>query len=144
MKIRGMKTGTKRILLFATVLLVVACGPGMAQEGAKNETTDQEAELAKKLQNPVATLINVPIENNWDFGIGNARAMTYTANFKPVIPFSLNKDWNLITRTIVPVMYAESPDKGGPSKAGLGDIKTTVYFSPKKPVGGWFWGLGRD
>jgi hypothetical protein len=98
--------------------------------------------LAKKLANPVSTLINVPIENNWDFGIGKARAMSYTANIKPVVPFSLNKDWNLITRTIIPVMYTESPDKGGPTKSGLGDIKSTIYFSPVEPIGSWFWGLG--
>ena len=139
---RAIKMDTKSILLCAIVLLVVARGAAMAQEGAKNEAADQHADLAQKLQNPVAAIINLPIENNWDFGIGNARAMTYTANFKPVIPFSLNRDWNLITRTIVPVMYAESPDKGGPSKAGLGDIKATVYFSPNKPVEGGFWGLG--
>ena len=48
----------------------------------------------------------------------------------------------LITRTIIPVMYAESPDKDGPSKSGLGDIKSTIYFSPVEPIGGWFWGLG--
>lgn len=139
---RAMKMDTKSIPACATVLLVVACGPAMAQEGANYDVANQHADLAQKLQNPVAAIINLPIENNWDFGIGNARAMTYTANFKPVIPFSLNKEWNLITRTLVPVVYAESPDEGGPSKTGLGDIKATVYFSPNKPLEGWFWGLG--
>ena len=76
----------------------------------------------------MAAIINLPVENNWDFGIGNARAMTYTANFKPVIPFSLNKDWNLITRTIVSVVYAESPDEGGPNW-GLGF--TAAFAFPK-------------
>jgi len=126
---RGERSGV--LLLCLAILLIAA---PLWAEG--------EAELAKKLLNPVSTLINVPIENNWDFGIGEARAMSYTANIKPVVPFSLNKDWNLITRTIVPIMYAESPDTGGPSKSGLGDIKSTIYFSPVKPIGGWFWGLG--
>ena len=40
--------------------------------------------LSKELQNVVATVANVPIENNWDFSIDKARAMSYTANFKPV------------------------------------------------------------
>jgi hypothetical protein len=123
--------GSTAVLL---AMLIAAALPALAQEPGTN--------LAKELQNPVATVINVPIENNWDFGIGKARAMSYTSNFKPVVPFSLNKDWNLITRTIVPVLYAESPDEGGPRKAGLGDIKSTIYFSPAKPIGGWFWGLG--
>lgn len=55
----------------------------------------------------------MPIQNNWDFGYGSANAMRYTANVQPVIPISLTKDWNLITRTIVPVIYAEEQD-GGP------------------------------
>ena len=80
------------------------------------------AELAKKLQNPVADLISVPLQNNWDFGIGPADAMRYTVNIQPVIPVSLTHDWNLIIRTILPVIYAESPVPGGDTKAGLGDI----------------------
>ena len=64
------------------------------------------AELAKKLQNPVASLISVPVQNNWDFGIGPADAMKYTANIQPVIPISISKDWNLIVRTIMPVNSA--------------------------------------
>ena len=62
-------------------------GAGVDDEKAK------AAELAKKLQNPVAALISVPIQNNWDFGIGPANAMKYTANVQPVIPITLNGDW---------------------------------------------------
>ena len=81
---------------------------------AQDAATDDKAaaaELAKKLSNPVASLISVPIQNNWDFGIGSANAMRYTANIQPVIPISLSEDWNLITRTIVPVIYAQSPSR---------------------------------
>src|SRR5437773_1427447 len=91
-------------------------------EEADDKAQAAEAELAKKLQNPVANLISVPIQNNWDFGIGSANAMRYTANVQPVVPFSLNKNWNLITRTIVPFIYAESPTPGGADHAGMGDI----------------------
>ena len=143
MKIRVMKMGTKSILLFATVLLVVAWGPAMAQEGAKNEAADQEAELAKKLQNPVASLISVPLQFNWDTGIGPEDASRYTLNVQPVIPFSIGKEWNLITRTIVPFIYAESPVAGGDHKSGLGDIVQSFFLSPKAPTsGGWIWGAG--
>ncbi len=79
----------------------------------------------------------MPIQNNWDFGIGPANAMCYTANVQPVVPLSLTKDWNLIVRTIMPVIYAESPVKGGDSHYGLGDITQSFFFSPKDPVGGW-------
>jgi hypothetical protein len=104
---------------------------------------DDPAELAKKLQNPIADLISVPLQNNWDFGIGPAEAMRYFVNIQPVIPVSLTTDWNLILRTILPVIYAESPVPGGDNRAGLGDILQSFFFSPKAPTrGGWIWGAG--
>ena len=119
--------------------------PGPADTNADAAAPDEEAqaaELAKKLQNPVASLISVPIQNNWDFGIGRANAMRYTANIQPVIPLSISKDWNLIVRTIVPVIFAESPTEGGDDEAGLGDIVQSFFFSPKEPVGGWIVAAG--
>jgi hypothetical protein len=110
--------------------------------GAGDDEQAKEAELAKKLQNPVANLISVPIQNNWDFGIGPARAFKYTANIQPVIPFSISEDWNLITRTIMPVIYAQSPVVGGSDHSGLGDIVQSFFLSPKAPVGGWILGAG--
>ncbi|MFZ0827820.1 MAG: transporter [Verrucomicrobiia bacterium] len=110
--------------------------------GAPADAKDEEAELAKKLNNPVAALISVPIQNNWDFGIGPAHAMKYTANIQPVIPISMCRDWNLILRTIVPVIYAESPVNGGLDRSGLGDTTQSFFFSPKAPVGGWILGAG--
>ena len=61
---------------------------------AGGNATDEQAELAKKTQNPVATLVSVPIQNNWDFGIGPANAMKYTANLQPVVPFMLIRNGN--------------------------------------------------
>ncbi len=113
-------------------------GGGSPGEDAK----DQEAELAKKLNNPVASLISVPIQNNWDFGIGSANAMKYMANIQPVIPISISEDWNVIVRTILPVIYAESPTQGGANHSGLGDTTQSFFFSPKNPVGGWILGAG--
>ena len=108
---------------------------------APSDEQAQSAELAKKLQNPIADLISVPIQNNWDFGIGPAHAMRYTANIQPVIPLSLTKDWNLIIRTIMPVIYAGSPIPGGDHTAGLGDITQSFFLSPKAPTrGGWILG----
>jgi hypothetical protein len=110
--------------------------------GAAEDEAAKEAELVKQTLNPVASLISVPIQNNWDFGIGPAHAFKYTANIQPVIPISLSEDWNLISRTIVPVIYAQSPVKGGEDHAGLGDITQSLFFSPKNPVGGWIMGAG--
>ena len=110
--------------------------------GAEVDAQDARAELAKKLQNPVANLVSVPIQNNWDFGIGSANAMKYTANIQPVVPVSISEDWNLIVRTILPVIYAESPVKGGRDAWGLGDTTQSFFLSPKQPVGGWILGAG--
>ena len=74
--------------------------------------------MVKKTLNPVASLISVPIQNNWDFGIGPADAIRYTANVQPVIPFTLNQDWNLISRTILPFIYQESRFAGDGSHSG--------------------------
>ena len=129
-------------------LLALACGLAFTTTTAlfaQDAATDDKAaaaELAKKLSNPIASLISVPIQNNWDFGIGPANAMRYTANIQPVIPFTLNTNWNLITRTIVPVIYAESTGPGVGDKSGLGDIVQSFFFSPKEPVGGWIMGAG--
>src|SRR6266581_721269 len=101
-----MKTGPTRNLIAAALVGVLGLSATtlVAQDAASDDTKAQEAELAKKLQNPVANLISVPIQNNWDFGIGEANAMRYTANIQPVIPLSITEDWNLITRTILPVI----------------------------------------
>jgi len=116
---------------------------GLARADEASETTsDEQGELAKELQNPVASLISVPVQNNWDFNIGPARAMRYTVNVQPVIPFSLTEDWNLITRTILPIIHAESPVKGGEDHSGNGDIVQSFFFSPANPIAGWIAGAG--
>jgi hypothetical protein len=121
-------------LPFATALF--------AQEATSDDQAAAEAELAKKLQNPIANLISVPIQNNWDFGIGPANAMKYTANVQPVIPVSISEDWNVIVRTIMPLIYAESSTAGGADHSGLDDITQSFFLSPKAPVGGWVVGGG--
>jgi hypothetical protein len=106
------------------------------------QAQESSEELAKKTQNPIANLISLPLQFNWDTGIGAEDASRYTLNVQPVIPFSLNTDWNLITRTIVPLIYADSPVAGGDSKSGLGDITQSFFLSPKAPTRGWIWGVG--
>jgi len=101
-----------------------------------------EEELAKATLNPIASLVSLPIQNNWDLGMGEADATRYTMNVQPVIPFSLGSSYNLITRTIVPYVASESPVIGGDGVTGLGDIVQSFFLSPKDSVGGWIVGFG--
>lgn len=120
-------------LLASTVLFSI---PVLGQE------TAAEPDLAQQLANPVASLISVPFQGNWDFGIGVNDATRFTLNIQPVIPLSLNEEWNLIVRTILPVIDAESPAPGIDDASGLGDTVQSFFFSPKKPVGGWILAAG--
>lgn len=106
------------------------------------ETYEEEADLAQQLQNPVASLISVPFQFNLDRGIGPKNSDQVWVNIQPVLPFSINDDWNLISRTILPVIYAESPADGIESEFGLGDTLQSFFFSPKEPIGGWILGFG--
>jgi hypothetical protein len=105
---------------------------------------DDAAELAKKLSNPIAALISVPIKVDWDTGIVTADADRLTYTVQPVIPFELNDSWNVISRTIVPFYIdAESPVMGGDDYTGMGDIVQSFFISPKAPTArGWIWGAG--
>ena len=104
---------------------------------------DDAASLAKKLSNPVADLISVPFQFNYNEGIGPLEEGSQTyLNFQPVVPFTLNKDWNLISRTILPIISQDDvlPDAG--SQFGLGDITQSFFFSPSQPNHGFVWGVG--
>jgi hypothetical protein len=98
------------------------------------------ADLAKQLSNPVSSLISVPFQTNWDFGVGPEDGERFILNFQPVMPFSLGEDWNLIARVITPLVAQPVLAPGGESTFGLGDIVPTFFLSPKE--GGITWGVG--
>lgn len=103
-----------------------------------------ESELAMQLANPVASLISVPVQINFDDDFGPADdGSVMRINVQPVIPFSLNEDWNLISRTIVPVIDQDDVPFSGVGESGLGDTVQSLFFSPKVPTSsGWIWGAG--
>ena len=88
---------------------------------------DRQAKLAMELNNPVAALISIPLQSNWDFGIGPNDAYRYTLKVQPVIPIKVNEDWNIISRTIVPVIDAESPAPGIKDVSGLGSHHSEFF-----------------
>ena len=96
--------------------------------------------LAKSLANPVASLVSVPFQMNWDASVGPEEGRRFILNFQPVLPFSLNKDWNLITRIIVPVVGQPVLVPGGTPTFGMGDLLVSAFFSPKQ--GRVTWGVG--
>lgn len=128
---------TRALTTFAVwiVFILMVIAPSFSQEMS-------DEELAKKTQNPVADLVSVPLQFNADYGIGPADATKFTLNVKPIIPFSLNDNWNLITRTIVPIIHAESPIPDGNDSNGWGDILQSFFFTPKKDFNGWIVGGG--
>ncbi|WP_165418560.1 transporter [Dyella amyloliquefaciens] len=111
---------------------------------AHAQESNDNAELAKKLSNPVAAMISVPFQFNYDQNIGplDDGHRTYM-NFQPVIPVPIGNDWNMISRTIVPVIDQSQIAPGTGHQFGLGDITQSLFFSPSKPSSsGIIWGVG--
>jgi hypothetical protein len=121
----------KTLLWSAGTLSLVVPNTAVAQ------TAD---ELAKQTQNPIASLISVPFQGNWDFGIGTRQATANVLNFQPVIPFAINPSTNLVLRVIMPLASQPGPD-ANTRYSGMGDILTTAFFSPSK-AGRLIWGAG--
>lgn len=105
-------------------------------------------ELAKKLANPLAAMISLPFQNNFDWGQGpGGDGFQWKMNVQPVMPFSLNEDWNLIIRTIIPVIsqtdVAGTTANPSGTQTGIGDVVASAWFSPVEPTkSGWITGLG--
>lgn len=136
----------KEILLSIAAfgLVMLLCQAAWAQEEALQKEERREENLAKKLANPVASLISVPIQANFDDNIGaNDDGSTWRINVQPVIPVSISKNWNLISRTILPIITQDNVPVNGAGASGIGDVLQSFFFSPKKPTSnGIVWGVG--
>ena len=121
------------------------------------------AALQKATQNPVASLISVPVQNNDNFGIGPYNRIQNVLNIQPVVPMKMTEDWNLIIRWITPIIYQPAPGTANlevygiventpayfaaqavqntAGVSGFGDMVPTFFFSPSKPHP-LIWGVG--
>jgi len=126
---------TLKTLALATLLL-----PGIASAEMSKE------DIAKASQNPLTAMYSLPIQNNTYVNIGPDKKTKNIANFQPVLPFDLNDDWTVVTRTIIPVVSSPTGtySAGNYERVfGLGDTSFTAFFTPKAPTAsGWIWGVG--
>ena len=143
-------------IVLSVLLLCAVCGRMSAQQNSPaapskpqiaavaepQENTAVSAEaLQKATQNPVASLISVPIQNNSSFNYGPYNRTQDVLNIQPVIPATLNASWNVITRIIQPIVWQPYPSQNGGGQSGLGDMNPSFFLSPAKP-GKVIWGAG--
>jgi hypothetical protein len=136
------------VLVLSPVLLAAQDTPigAPAIEGAATDQTPVEAAntdaLRKAAQNPVASLVSVPIQNNTNFGVGPDDRTQNVLNIQPVIPMRVSENWNLIARIITPIIYQPTVSQPVNQGAfGFGDLNPSFFFSPAKPHK-IIWGAG--
>ena len=129
--------------LVVLFLMLTVFGIALASEGDGiiEPGEDSTEELARAVQNPVASLISVPFQNNTNFNFGPREKTQNVMNIQPVVPFSLSEKWNLITRTILPIISQPAFTLNQNRKDGVGDTLFTAFFSPKDS-GSLIWGAG--
>jgi hypothetical protein len=157
----------KNLLVLSAVLLaapLLLAQESQSQDGAQPSPANDSEVLRKKAQNPVADLISVPMQENWNFGIGPDSRVQNVLNIQPVIPINVSQNWNLIVRWITPIIYQpvgveQPPPPTGPTGDlsfvssqvgavttsqhgvyGLGDMQPAFFLSPKR--GKVIWGIG--
>ncbi len=147
MKWIEVSTGDRKFRLvgavFAAMILTASASaqaPGEAP-GEKAAAPESAEALAKKLSNPIADLVSLPLQFNWQEGYGVNDDLQFVMNFQPVVPFHISKDWNMIGRFIVPYISQPEIQPGVGPVSGLGTITFSTFFSPAGSTG-FTWGIG--
>jgi len=125
-------------LLFAASLLLAAA-QAKAQDAVDSEST---TDLAKKLQNPIGDLYSFPFQSNTNFNYGPNKGTQENLNIQPVIPIHVTPEWNIITRTILPLIWQPSLEPMHTVPFGTGPTTFSAFLSPATPKNGWLWGAG--
>lgn len=127
-----------------TWVAAIASSSALAAMLATPAMADGDSDLAKKLSNPVASLVSVPLKFDYNSSYGaDEKGIGRTWTLQPVIPISLNEDWNVISRTLIPFQYNTDIPSGSGTVDGFGDITASFFFSPKEPTkNGVIWGVG--
>jgi len=114
-----------------------------ADNPASGAAGDDVTDLAKKLQNPIGNLISVPFQSNTNFSVGPGKGTQEIVNIQPVIPLHITPDWNIITRTILPLVWSPSYQPlTSVVPFGTGPITFSSFLSPSQTKHGWLWGVG--
>ncbi len=121
-----------------------ASAASAATDASASSDDQQDASaLAKKLQNPIGNLISVPFQSNTNFSVGPNKGTQEILNIQPVIPFHIGDNWNIITRTILPLIWQPSYQPlASVAPFGTGPITFSSFLSPSQPTNGWLWGFG--
>ena len=130
---------TRRRVTMTTMLLAASLLLASTARG-QPAAVDENAELAKKLSNPISDLVSVPFQLNWEQGVGPDDQTRFVLNVQPVMPFSLNPRWNLVARVIMPFVSQPPLFVGGQSVFGISDVLASFFLSPTS--GSIVWGVG--
>jgi hypothetical protein len=138
-----------KTFVFRLAMIVMICMPSLMKaqdttdlKGQPAPAPNEAAELAKKLANPIASLISVPFQNNTFYGIGPYKGTQNIMNFQPVVPIKLSEHLNLITRYIIPIITQYNLTGENTSQSGLSDATISAFLSPSKTKNGLTWGAG--
>jgi hypothetical protein len=144
-KAAGEATGKNEQNYVRACLAAEKSAPAPMADAAKPADDAQggdDTALAKKLQNPIGDLYSFPFQSNTNFQYGPHKGTQEILNIQPVIPVHVNEDWNVITRTILPLVWNPSLSPIDTVPFGTGPTTFSAFLSPRNPTNGWLWGAG--